>query len=364
LNIDKFKDFYGKWEHLAGPLFFVGGFAVDILTLGRVDEVMNFSIFLFYLLTSFFFFCIDFGALKLNFPQGSWQQRILDYQDEIFHFCQGALLSAFTLFYFKSASGAYSLLFMSLLVLLLFINEIELIKKQGVLIKSVFFNLTLMSFLLVYIPLPFGRVGLIVYTTALSLYLLVAFAIAKLFVRANLDKEQIKKIWIIPAVSFFILFLFLRLLKLIPPVPLSIETAGIYHKIEKKYPAYHLFHQRKWWRFWDHSDEHFSYRPGDKVYFFTRVFAPRGFRDKVFVKWMKYTKSGWSQSDRIPLNIIGGRGKGFRGYTYKSYVSPGDWKILVETQGGLEIGRLSFEVVEEKGEDLTKERVFTEVIDN
>jgi hypothetical protein len=383
--MEKVKVFYKQWEHLAGPLFFISGFIFDIMTLGRVDETLNFSIFFIYLLISFFFFCVDFGMIKTSFPAGSWQQKVLNYQDEIFHFCQGALLSAFTLFYFKSASGLYSLLFMGLLVGVLFINEVQLIKKQGVLIKSIFFNLTLMSFLLVYIPLPFGKVGLVVFTTALSLYLLVAFGIAKLFQRAKIEREQIKKIWIIPAISFFVIFLFLRIFKLIPPVPLSIETAGIYHNIEKKYPAYHLYHQRKWWRIWDSSDEHFLYKPGDKVYFFTRIFAPRGFEDKVYVKWMKYTSSGWQQSDRIPLSIIGGRGKGFRGYTYKSYVTPGEWRVLVETSGGLEIGRLSFEIFEDKQEyrDTSseevakdspsedqpneaaplKERVFIEVID-
>ncbi len=360
--MEEIKRLYNQWQHLASPLFFVTGFLFDVMTLGRVDEALNFIVLLFYLFMSFLFFCIDFGAVKI--PSGRWKRKVIEYQDEIFHFCQGALLSAFTLFYFKSASGAYSFIFMSLLILLLLVNELEIIKKRGVLIKSIFFNLTLMSFLLVYIPLPFGQVGLTVFITALTLYLLMAFAISKFFMSTKIDREEIKKIWIIPAVSFFFLFLFLRLFKLIPPVPLSIETAGIYHSVEKKYPAYHLSHQRKWWRFWHHSDEHFSYRSGDKVYFFTRIFAPRGFKDQVFVKWMKYTGSSWHQSDRIPLNIIGGRGKGFRGYTYKSYITPGEWKVTVETKGGIEIGRLGFDVVPEKGEDLTKERVFTEVIDD
>ena len=45
--MDKIKEFYKKWEHLGGPIFFVGGFALDILTLGRVDEATNFVVFLF-----------------------------------------------------------------------------------------------------------------------------------------------------------------------------------------------------------------------------------------------------------------------------------------------------------------------------
>jgi hypothetical protein len=68
---------------------------------------------------------------------------------------------------------------------------------------------------------------------------------------------------------------------------------------------------------------------------------------------------GWTQHDEIPIRIVGGREQGFRGYGMKSKYQPGEWKVLVETTDGREIGRVYFDLV------LAPEgpRNFTSVID-
>ena len=55
-------------------------------------------------------------------------------------------------------------------------------------------------------------------------------------------------------------------------------------------------------------------------------------------------------TDRIPIVIAGGRDKGYRGYTVKQRVVPGDWRVDVETAEGRVIGRVSFQVEEPEGE--------------
>ena len=48
--------------------------------------------------------------------------------------------------------------------------------------------------------------------------------------------------------------------------------------------------------------------------------------------------------------IAGGREGGYRGYTIKQRVMPGDWRVDVETPEGRIIGRVSFRVEEPSGE--------------
>ena len=55
-------------------------------------------------------------------------------------------------------------------------------------------------------------------------------------------------------------------------------------------------------------------------------------------------------TDRIPIAIAGGRERGYRGYTVKQRVTPGNWRVDVETAEGRVIGRVSFRVEEPEGE--------------
>jgi len=362
MELEKLKEYYGRWEHLASPLFFAVGFIFDIFTLGRIDEISNVLIFSFYLTLSFIVLAVDLGFIfTKEYSPKSAISYFKNYKDEVFHFSQGALLSAFTLFYFKSASLSTSLVFLGLMVLLLLINELPFVQKLGLAIKGVFLNLTFLSFFLVYIPLMVGKIGLLIFIMSLGAYLILSLGLGLLFIKKGISRELIKKSWFTPGISLFIIFLFLRLMHWMPPVPLSLEKAGVYHNIEKQYPEYHLYHQKPWWRFWHNSDEWFRARPEDKVYFFTRIFAPRGFNDKVFVHWQKYTEDGWATSDRIPLTITGGREDGFRGYTHKSNFTEGEWRVMVETGGKLEIGRLAFDIELEQQDG--EERIFKKEID-
>jgi hypothetical protein len=83
------------------------------------------------------------------------------------------------------------------------------------------------------------------------------------------------------------------------------------------------------------------------VYVFFRIFSPSRFADRVQVRW--YWRAGggiggWALQDAIPIDILGGREQGFRGYGFKSNYQPGSWKVQVETTDGREIGRIYFDL--------------------
>jgi hypothetical protein len=72
----------------------------------------------------------------------------------------------------------------------------------------------------------------------------------------------------------------------------------------------------------------------------------------VYHHW-QYRPANTSQqfltTDRIPIEITGGRKKGYRGYTVKQRLNSGEWQVDVETGDGQIIGRIAFQV--EKKED-------------
>jgi hypothetical protein len=158
----------------------------------------------------------------------------------------------------------------------------------------------------------------------------------------------------LPAIALIGVFVCFYFLKWIPPVPLSMKFGAVYHKIAKVDDVYQLsFEKGAWYQFWKRSDDPF--RGEDPAYCFTAVFAPVALKTTIYHRWQYRDTGGrsarnFSMTDRIPITIAGGRERGYRGYTVKQRVIPGDWRVDVETEEGRVIGRVSFRVEERVGE--------------
>lgn len=146
-------------------------------------------------------------------------------------------------------------------------------------------------------------------------------------------------------VSVLVIFYFLNW---IPPVPLSLKLGGIYHHVAKAEGTYQLSYERgSWYQFLKRSDD--TFRGEGPIYCFTAVFAPVDLKTTIYHRW-QYRPNGsrakreFSTTDRIPITISGGREEGYRGYTVKQRVVPGEWRVDVETEEGRIIGRITFKV--------------------
>ncbi len=337
-------------------LFFVAGFLYDVFTLGRVDSWFNIVQQIFFIFVCVFITYL--GLLNIGAAEsGSHRlvKKAMEYNNEALHFLIGSLLSAFTLFYVKSASSFASFIFIFILFAVLIFNEksANQSNKVNFEIKWGLISLCILSFLSYSVPMVVGAVGFWITMLTGLIYVLVIGAIILGLIRLGAQKDKIIKLIGMPSGVVLAFIMFCNLMNWTPPIPISIQHIGIYHNVEKKDGQYLLYHQRPWWKFWLHSDQDFKSAPGDKLYGYARIFSPVGFDDKVFFHWRKKDKKGnWVTIDRIPVLIRGGREEGFRAFTFKSNYSSGSYILKVETDDGREIGRSSFFVTKiEPSED-------------
>ena len=152
-------------------------------------------------------------------------------------------------------------------------------------------------------------------------------------------------------------------LNLIPPVPLAMKSSGIYHHVSRNQQTdtYTLKYQKPaWYKFFTSDDQKFYYQPSDTVFCFTSVFAPARLNKKIAHKWQYYSeeRKEWLVTDRNVYELNGGRDGGYRGYTYKKNMQPGEWRIDIITEDDLILGRLKLRVI--ALEDSTREFIAVE----
>ena len=282
-----------------------------------------------------------------------WFRRPWKGAEPLLHFMLGTLLNAYILFYVKSGSGLTAVVFLVLISLLLLMNELPRFHRLGPVVLVGLYSFALTSYLAYLLPVLLGHLRPWMFFAASAL----SFLPMLLLGRAMDTRGALKHV-LFPAVGVQALLLVLFVFRLVPPVPLSVRSVGVYHQVEREGSDFKLSRlpRSRWSDPWRQDERVFLGRPGDRVFVFTRIFAPHNFRDQVRVRWARRDARGrWEQSDAIPLRIVGGREEGFGGYAYKQNWAPGDWQVAVETEDGREIGRTRFEI---RADPDTSDRVF------
>jgi Protein of unknown function (DUF2914) len=348
--LQRLRHHYERNEQRIAVASFVGGFVFDILTSDRIDSLFTIAQQALYLvivtaiLTQIF---LEEGRPPAATAGASALRRwYLHYRAAIVNFILGTLLNLYTIFYFKSSSLLVSFFFLAFLVLLLVLNEFNRFKRLGIAFKFALLSLCGLSFCASVVPVFAGSVGVGIFLVSLLTASVpmagLAWWISRfapgVFARA---RNQV----LVPFGLVLVGFLGFYLLRLIPPVPLSIPFIGVYHAVERSGGEYRLSHERPWWRIWQNGDQEFLAQGGDKIYVFFRIFSPTRFSDQVQLRWYwKDGSRGWVLQDSLPINIVGGRRDGFRGYGFKTNYQHGEWKVQVETTDDREIGRIYFDV--------------------
>ncbi|HWU54473.1 MAG TPA: DUF2914 domain-containing protein, partial [Rhizomicrobium sp.] len=138
-------------------------------------------------------------------------------------------------------------------------------------------------------------------------------------------------------------------LRVLPPLPLVLTDAGVYHEVKRVGSGYQAAQEDEppEWQalFGTHAIMHVQ--KGAKLYLYNAVFAPHGLNTRIVHVWQWLDPAkGWQTQQRIPVDIRGGREDGYRFYTVKT-VRPGQWQVNIMTGDDRSVGRVRFAVEEQ-----------------
>lgn len=347
--LSSFKAFLLEHKKYGPVVFFMGGFVWDSLTLGRIDGWYS-NIILFTYLS-----CLTISIYIFNLADdGRWKNTFIapyqEYAPYAIQFFLGGLSSAYVIFFFQSVSLTKTMVFFLILVVLLFSNELlkHRISNKYLQFGTYFFvNFTFFTF---FIPILFGAMNSFLFmisgflSLAGTLYLIFLIYRKSPSTRAEISKGKATGL----VLSIYIFINICYYFNLIPPVPLSLQKGMVAYQVEKKDDAFLVtYEQSGLFSFWKSFDKTFNYSDSDTVYVYTSIFAPADLKKSVIHHWQWFDAESetWNSTDTISYEVTGGRKGGYRGYTFKENVWPGQWKVDVTTDNGLVLGRIEFKII-------------------
>jgi hypothetical protein len=323
-------------------LAFFGGFLWDALTLGRSVGALDLAMLAGYLAgaAGLLWYLGKRAAQPIAVEEAEdtrpeWR-RNLPYL--VLQFLFGGMFSALFIFYFKSSSHFLAGLWVLGLGVLLVGNEFLDDRYRRFTLTWALFGLCAMLLLNFIIPHLIGSIA------AVWFYLstLAGAGLAHwLRLKTPGQPGRIKPVWLI-AGGITLAYL----LDVIPPVPLVKKDIDVGQSLSVAGGKYRLQQEKSaWWVFWRRTTNALYLNKGDKVYCVSAVFAPSGLSARLQHRW-EYDdpKEGWSTRSVIPFSLSGGRADGYRGYTWKQNLSPGDWRVRVETEDGRTVTVHEFEI--------------------
>ena len=336
-----------RWyERFVSPLTLLIGFTLDNFALKRVDLFWG-NVLLFSYLALATAGIVIFHLIE----SGRWRSRfllkILPFVPAAIQFGFGGLFSGFVILYSHSAALATSWIFVVLLAILMLGNErFRHYYTQFAFQTSILF-LALLTFLIFFLPVVTGRIGTEMFFASQLIAIGMTIAFVRAFALAAPEVFRPAKWTLRKAIaSIVLLFNVLYFTNAIPPLPLSLKEAGVYHDVRRSGDVYRLEAEPlQWYQRYLNYNTTFHRTPGERVYVFTAVFAPTKISTTIEHHWQRYDEStgDWIEKNSVGFAIQGGRDGGYRGYTILDKAEAGAWRVDVESGGKL-IGRVSFRI--------------------
>jgi len=347
-KIEKTKSFYSKYERFIPIISFFAGFTWDSFTLNRIDQFMDSMILFLYLMllgvSIVFMVLVDKGVVNTPIIK-----KYSEWFPAVIQFFIGGLFSTYVVFYFQSASFTRTSLFLILLVGLLVANEFLHNKLKNLFLLLSLYFLAGFSFFIFFLPVVFKIMSIYMFLLSGLVSLGILFFILHLFRKYGVFESIIElKHYYALIIGIYIFINIFYFLNWIPPVPLSMKSAGIYHHVHRSGDYYILKHEEpRWYQVFKSDDSDFYYSEGDSVFCYAAVFAPTNLTEKIYHQWQMYSekKSEWVTSDKRGYELRGGREGGYRGYTLKKNISPGEWRVNIITEDDLLLGTINFDII-------------------
>lgn len=336
-----------KNERHLGALVFVLGFLTDIIALILLEVTVVLAVAGIYLVLAALATFFGHICAPWRDDKRAWKRSVTVILPLLAQYLIGNLLSWFLIFYTKSATIEASWPFIVLLALVFLGNEWFRKYKDRLAFVAVLLFFATYSYAIFALPLVVQQLGPTIFlaSTALALGALFIY----LFLLAKLGSGRIQQslapilgsslaVVIVMVTSYFT--------GLIPPIPLTLKDSGIYHSLMRTEGTYVVQGEqtRPWW---DPRPDVIHVGAGSELYAFSAIAAPMRFGAVVVHRWQRYDEEqrAWVTMSRVAFPMSGGRADGYRGYSESAVVSPGAWRVRVETESGQVIGQLRFDAV-------------------
>jgi hypothetical protein len=320
---------------------FFGGFLWDALTLGRSVAALDLWLLSGYLAgAAGLLWYLGHRQIATNNPVPvddvpGWRHTTPYF---LLQFLFGGLFSALFIFYFKSSSHFLAMLWALGLGGLLVANEFLEDHYRRFTLTWALFGLCAMLLLNFVVPHVVGSISAFWFV----LSTLAGAGLAHwLRLKTPGQPGHIRPVW---GIALALLIAYSA--DIIPPVPLVKREIAVGHNLSRSNGDY-LLQQEKtpWWLFWRQVSNTVHLKPGERLFCLSAVFAPSGLDTRLYHRWFRYDDArGWVAAPRIGFTLSGGRADGYRGYTWKQNLAPGEWKIAVETEDGRTVGIHHFDI--------------------
>ncbi len=343
------KYFLEKHNRLLVPTMLIAGVVVDFITFKTIQVSTAFILLgiHFIIAGSLIAFVNIYDARRIEN-----RTRFIKYArliaPLIVQFNFGALLSASLIFYWFSGALSVSWPIMIIIAILMASNELlrEYYLKLVVQI-SVYYFITF-SLLSMILPYLFNSISpwLFLSSGALSVGIISIYIFLLSKVLSEV-REKKKIIGIIIAIILFVMNLF-YFSGVIPPIPLSLREASVCHFVAGYNSDYQVLVEKE--NIFEKliPGNTFHAVVGDDAYIYVSIFAPGELNTTIVHHWQYYDKESrkWVDSHKAVYNIVGGRIDGYRGYSLKTDIPKGRWRVGIETERGQTLGRIKFNVKE------------------
>lgn len=339
MALRKLKQWYERNERRIGFISLVGGFLVDSFTLNRIDNWKDDVWIAFHLLLSALYIIL---LNKKKKPEESfWLPNLLQ-------FSFGALFGSSFVFYLRATTFSVTWPFLAMLFFAALANEFFQERYEKLTLQLAFFYFSLFSFSIFILPIMVGKIGPWIFVLSGILSLLIVWLFVRLLIRVAKERflESRTKIRLV-IIGMFAAINVLYFTNLIPPIPLSMKDAGVYHYVDVNAQGHYLLTGEA-----RGVEKYFTFYPtvywqaGEALSAYSAVYAPGRITTDIVHEWQYQSANGeWQTSARIPLEVHGGRSDGFRTFSTKYNFTPGKWRVNIETVQGQIIGRINFKIV-------------------
>jgi hypothetical protein len=332
-------------RHLS-TVVFVGGFILDNFAYERVDLPWVNILFMSFLVAAALCIIVSHLLHREN-PDAkpSWKHPFYTLVPIAAQFFIGGLLSGCVIFYARSATFGVSWPFLILLFAVFVGNEVLQKYRERLAFHVILFFFTLYAYAIFALPLRVGTMSSFVFLESgavsviiFALFLAVLWAIGPKRLLGSLKRILVScgVILIVVNVSYFT--------GILPPLPLALKDAGIYHAIVKTADGYSVQAEDAVWSLF--APDIIHHMKGTPLYAYSAVFAPVSLSTPIVHRWERYDDAAhtWKTVAAIAFPINGGRDNGYRGYSTYSDLPAGAWRVSIETLNGSVLGRVRFDI--------------------